>query len=129
MRKSLILLAFLFGLGLAPKAHAQCVSYGCYGSDYYYDLAAYTYFWNNASNSQKAAFAIDQSFGALFSTIAMLEDGKRMENYINSQRNALENYKSVQRYYTEGIPPFATHAPDGKPRSPKITWSDVENIR
>jgi hypothetical protein len=129
MRNLLILFGFLVCLGIAPQVKAQCTSYGCSSSGYYYDLAAYTYFWDNASDSMKAAYAIDQSFSAIFSTIAMIEDGRRMEKNINYQRNALENYNSVVRYYTEGIPPFATHSPSGRPRSPKITWSDVEGIR
>jgi hypothetical protein len=128
MRKILILLGFTLCFGLAQKVNAQCNYYSCASPGYYWDLAAYTYFWDNASNSMKAAYSIDMGFNAIFTTISMLEDGKRLENQINAGRNALENYNSVKRYYTEGIPPFATQGPDGKPRSPKITWSDVESI-
>jgi hypothetical protein len=129
MRNLLIIFGLFSCLLFSPQVKAQCVSYGCSSSGYYWDLAAFTYFWDNASNSMKAAYSIDQAFSAIFSTISMIEDGKRMENQINAQRNSLENYKSVVRYYNEGIPPFAPQGPDGRPRSPKITWSDVESIR
>jgi hypothetical protein len=76
-----------------------------------------------------AAFAVSEFFGAIQEGWTMLEQGKQIENEINTRRNNLENYKSVQRYYNEGIPPFAPVAPNGKPRSPKITWQDVESIR
>lgn len=99
------------------------------GSNYYFDLASSTYFLQYASSSEKAAYGIDLAFGAIFSSLKLLNEGRQLENYINAKRNSIENYKSVKRYYTEGIPPFASRGPDGRPRSPKITWSDVESIR
>lgn len=130
MKKLLILFAFLTVCGFSQKSQAQCSSLGCgLGAGYFFDAAAYTYVWDNAPNYLKAAFGIDMAFSAIYSSINLLEEGKALENRINSQRNALENYNSVKRYYTEGIPPFATRGPDGRPRSPKITWSDVESIR
>jgi len=128
MKKLLILFVFSLCLLFGSELRAQCVSYGCFNSNYYYNLGAYTYFWNNASNSMKAAYAIDQSFGALFSSLNLIAEGRALENHINARRNNLENYNSIKRYYTEGIPPFATHGPDGRPRSPEITWSDVQSI-
>jgi len=128
MKKLLILFGFLVVLGVAPKVQAQCGSFGCMSTGYFFNAAAYTYIWNNASTSQKAAYSVDMAFSALFSSLAFIEQGKRQENYINNRRYNLENYKSVKRYYTEGIPPFASRGPNGRPRSPKITWADVQSI-
>jgi hypothetical protein len=130
VKKLLILLTFFGFLCSGTSAVAQCYSsyYGCAGSGYYFGLASYTYFWNYADKYQKAAYATDMFFGTLQSSIAMVEESRAMENYILQRRDNLENYKSVQRYYNEGIPPFANRAPDGKPRSPKITWDDVQSI-
>jgi len=121
VKKYLILLAFFVAFGLASQAKAQC--YGCniYGGGYY------PYPWG--FNYSTAAFAVDQGFAALQQTWTALEQTKALENEIKVRRNNLENYKSVQAYYTTGIPAFAPVSPEGKPRSPKITWQDVESIR
>lgn len=128
MKKLLILLAFFTVFGFAAKSQAQCGSFGCGSVGYYYNLANFTYFWNNAPGYLKTAYAVDMGFQALFSSISMIEHGRAVERHINTRRNNLENYKSVKRYYTEGIPPFADRGPDGRPRSPKITWADVQSI-
>lgn len=129
MKKLLIFLGF-FGLLLAASpARSQCFSYGCNNNPYYYyDLASYTYFLQNAPSYLKIAVGIDAGFAAIQHGIYLADESKAMNQYMMARRNELENYKSVKRYYTEGIPPFATIAPNGKPRSPKITWSDVESI-
>lgn len=124
MRKFLILLGFIGLFSFSSGAQAQY--YGASG--YYNDLANYTYFWNYASSSQKAMFGIDQFFGALNSTVNYHRRNKAAEQAINNGRNQLENYQSLKRYVTEGPLPFASHGPDGKPRSPKISWDDVQNI-
>lgn len=118
MKKLLILLTFLLGLGLVTELRAQC--YGCsiYGGGYY------PWGWNYST----AAFAVDQGFATLQNTWTAIEQTQALENHIQVRRNNLENYKSVQAYYTTGIPAFAPVSPEGKPRSPKITWQDVESI-
>lgn len=129
MKKILIIsMSFLF-LALGARAvKAQCVSFSCYGDGYLFGLGAYTYFDNNASTSLKVAVGIDQGFAALFSSLALIEQGNAIEAQIHQRRTRLENYKTVKRLYTEGIPPFATVSPTGQARSPKITWEDVESI-
>jgi len=130
MKKILILLSFLGISWLSPQVMAQCSSLGCGANPYYfYDLAAYQYFLQNATTATKIAVGIDMGFSALFSSIQLVQQGRALENQINIRRTRLENYKTVKRYYTEGIPPFASRGPDGRPRSPKITWGDVESIR
>ncbi len=130
MKKTLILLGFLsLALPGMRQSWAQCSSMGCGTTPgYYWDLGAYTYFLQNATTATKAAYGIDMGFNALFSSLNMINQGKAMEQEINARRNNLENQKLVERYHTEGIPPFAAQGPDGKPRSPKITWQDVQSI-
>lgn len=129
MKKILIILTVLGFLALGRgQAQAQCLSYGCYGNSYLYGLAAYTYFDNNASTSLKVAAGIDQGFSALFSSLALIEQGKALDAHIHERRTRLENAKMIRNLYTEGIPPFATVTPTGQERSPKITWDDVESI-
>ncbi|MCE9624534.1 MAG: hypothetical protein K8R69_03630 [Deltaproteobacteria bacterium] len=119
MKKYLILLSFFAVFGLASQAKAQC--YGCniYGGGYYP--------WG--FNYSTAAFAVDQGFATLQATWTAIEQTQALEKQIEIRRNNLENFKSVQAYYTTGIPAFAPVSPEGKPRSPKITWQDVESIR
>ena len=107
-------------MGLGGELRAQYYGYG-YGGSYY----PYPWGWNYST----AAFAVDQGFAALQNTWTAVEQTNALEKQIQIRRNNLENYKSVQRYYQEGIPAFAPVAPDGKPRNPKITWQDVESIR
>ncbi|MDL1873054.1 hypothetical protein FBR05_12780 [Deltaproteobacteria bacterium PRO3] len=116
MKKLLILFGFLLGLGLAGEARAQY--YGYFYGGYY------PWGWNYST----AAFAVDQGFATLQQTWTAIEQTQALENHIQVRRNNLENYKSVKNYYTTGIPPFAPVSPEGKPRSPKITWQDVESI-
>lgn len=120
----LILFVFLSSLGISGQALAQC--YGC-GYGYYNPyMGIYPSSW---TSTQKATFGIYNFFDALNQGINLVEQGAAMEREIMVRRSNLENYNSVKRYYTEGIPPFASVAPDGKPRSPKITWQDVQSIR
>lgn len=122
VKKLLILLAFFGIMGLGGELKAQYYGgyYGGYGAYY-----PYPWGWNYST----AAFAVDQTFATIQSTWTAVEQTNALENEIKIRRNNLENYKSVQRYYNEGIPAFAPIAPDGKPRNPKITWQDVESIR
>ena len=108
---------------MAASGELKAQYYGGYG----YGYGGYPYPWG--WNYSTAAFAVDQGFATLQSTWTAVEQTQALENQIQIRRNNLENYKSVQRYYTEGIPAFAPVAPDGKPRNPKITWQDVESIR
>ena len=131
--KLLILLGLLTSLGLAGQAQAYCYYSNCYNSGGYYGGYSYVNsvvglnpnYW---PKSYVAAYGVNQFFQAVQEGWTMLEQGKAIETEINVRRNNLENYKSVQRYYNEGIPPFAHTAPNGKPRSPKITFQDVESI-
>lgn len=126
MRQHLIKLLILVGIftsaGISFKAHAQYYGYGSVTSV----VGLNPYYW---PKSYVAAYGINQVFQAVQEGWTLLEQGKAVENEINARRSNLENYKSVQRFYNEGIPAFAPIAPNGKPRSPKITWQDVESIR
>ena len=125
--KLLLIFIFLLSLGMAAPARAQY--YGGYGYNYGYVnsiVGLNPYYW---PKSYVAAYGVNQFFQAVQEGWTLLEQGKAVETEINVRRNNLENYKSVQRYYNEGIPPFAHTAPNGKPRSPKITFQDVESIR
>jgi len=133
MRKILILLAFLCFF-VSSQARAQCYGYYCgssYTSNYGFSGFNYGYGYYNPylPKSYQAAYGIYQFFGALNEGITLLEQSHAQEEEIAARRSALENYKSVKNYYTVGIPPFANIAPDGKPRSSKITFQDVESIR
>ncbi|MFO1463520.1 MAG: hypothetical protein U1F66_07055 [bacterium] len=123
MKKILILLAFFGVLGIGGMARAQC--YGCnvygYGAGLYYP---YPWGWNYST----AAFAVDQAFATIQSTWTAWEQTQALENHIMVRRNNLENYKSIKEMTTVGVPAFAPVSPEGKPRSPKITWQDVESI-
>ncbi|MCP5468193.1 MAG: hypothetical protein H7A32_02875 [Deltaproteobacteria bacterium] len=124
MRKFFISFIFIAAASLASPSQAQY--YG--GTSYYNDMANYTYFWNYATDAQKAIFGIDQFFGALNYSVGYHRQTKAAEQAINQGRNQLENYKSLKRYVTEGPVPFASHAPDGRPRSEKIRWEDIQSI-
>lgn len=128
MKKLLILLAFFMTIGAASELKAQYYG-GYYGGGYggYYGGYGYPYPWG--WNYSTAAFAVDQFFGTVQQTWTAVEQTNALENQILIRRNNLENYKSIQRYHTEGIPAFSPVAPDGRPRNPKITWQDVESIR
>ncbi len=123
MRKFSFLLLFSFMLW---SSSTQAQYYG--GTGYYNDIANYSYFWNYATNAQKAMFGIDQFFGALNYSVDYHRRTRAAEKAINAGRNQLENYQSLKRYVTEGTPPFASHGPDGKLRSEKINWEDVHSI-
>lgn len=115
VKKLLILFSFLLVSAAASQARAQY--YGFYGGYYPWGF-----------NYSTAAFAVDQGFATLQQTWTAIEQTQALENHIQVRRNNLENYKSVKAYYTTGIPPFAPVSPEGKPRSPKITWQDVQSI-
>jgi hypothetical protein len=125
MKKLLILLVFLFGCGLSRQSLAQC--YGCnvYSGAGYYGYGYYPYY---ASLDTKIAYGIDSFFYALQDVTNAVAENRAIEADTLARRNQLENNKTIQNYYTNGIPAFAPVAPDGKPRSPKITWRDVEDI-
>jgi len=122
VKKILILLAFFCMAAFAGKASAQC--YGCnvYGGAGYYP---YPWGWNYST----AAFAVDQAFATVQSTWTAWEETSAIEKNIEVRRSNLENYKSIKEMTTVGVPAFAPVSPEGKPRSPKITWQDVESIR
>lgn len=97
------------------------------GAQAYYGYGYYSPYYGNAYD--KGAFAVDEFFDTLQGVWDTLEQSHALEAHIQDRRNRLENYKSVQRYYQEGIPPFAATGPDGRPRPPSIRWEDVESIR
>ncbi|HCU25549.1 MAG TPA: hypothetical protein DF383_11090 [Deltaproteobacteria bacterium] len=121
MNKLLILFIFLSSFGLASTVRANCYSNCFYGVGYYGSSLA----WNESTG----IWAVNQAVGVIQDVWTAVEQGKALEAELQARRNNLENYKSVQRYYTEGIPAFSPVSPEGKPRSPKITWKDVESIR
>lgn len=127
LSKLFIFLGILIAFGFATEAKAQNYGFGSYYGNYASSVVGLSPVYY--TGYQQAAWGVNQFFGAVQESWTLLEQGKRVENEINIRRNNLENYKSVQRYYNEGIPAFAPIAPDGKPRSPKITWKDVESIR
>ncbi len=126
LNKLLILLTFIVALGASGEALAQCYGCGNYGGFYNPYMGIFPSY---ATSTQKATWGIYNFFDAVNQGLDMMEQSAAMERNIMVRRSNLENYNSVKRYYTEGIPPFAAIAPDGKPRSPKITWQVVQSIR
>jgi len=127
LSKLFIFLLFLASFGWGAKAQAQNYGFGGYYGNYVNSVVGLSPVFY--TGYQQAAWGVNQFFGAVQDSWTLYEQGKAQENEINIRRSNLENYKSVQRYYNEGIPAFAPVGPDGKPRSPKITWKDVESIR
>ncbi len=127
MKKLLFILSFLIFILLSFQKTAQAQfnsffpSYG-YGTYGYY----YPYY---GSALDKAYYGTYQFFDTVNEVWSTVENSRATEAQIQNRRNNLENYKTLQRAQTEGIPPFADVGPDGKQRSPKITWQDVESIR
>ena len=123
----LILFAFFF-IGLAASgARAQsCAGCTYYGDMYYPSMGIYPQYW---STSDQITYGINNAFATIQSVTSSLQYDRQVEANINSRRNALETQNSLNRLATEGIPPFASISPEGRPRSPKITWQDVESIR
>lgn len=112
--KLLILLILLVGLALPASSQAQL---------YYYGNPFHM------STSNQVAYGINNFFGALNDGLNMMEQNRAIEQNMAIRRNNLETYRSLRRLQEEGPLPFAPVAPDGKPRSPQITWDDVQSIR
>jgi len=130
VNKLLILISFLSVFLFGSEARSQCY-YNCYyGGGYAGASLSYPFYGAGLGwNATTGVWAVNQAINVIQDTWTMIERDRAIEAELQARRNNLENYKSVQRYYTEGIPAFAPVAPNGKPRSPKITWQDVESIR
>ena len=125
MKKILIYFSFLavFCLFGSIKVEAQVYSYYGYSTPYYH-----TNIFKHMTKTDMAIYSINSFFGALDSALYNLEQIKAYERYVQTKSNQIEDMKSLQRYYTEGIPAFSPVTPEGKPRSPKINWQDVDRI-
>ncbi len=125
--KLIKLLICLLFLSLSEYAHAQY-----YGYAYPY-TGAYGYYgrspWSYMTGYDKANFAINSLFYTVNSAVSMSEQHRYYEQQLQMQQQALEQQKSLQRYYYEGVPPFYQVTPQGTLKNPKITWGDIEKIK
>lgn len=115
----------LLMMTVSPLVPAQTL--GNYYYPYYYHTGPS--YWSTMTGYDKAYFGINQFFNAVNYSLRTMEQTKAYEQRYQLDANRLENAKSLQRYYTEGIPAFSPVAPNGQARSEKIKWQDVDSIR
>ena len=129
IKKTMIFLSLFVGFSFT--SHAQ--TYGYYGGFNPYPLAYYGAYgpsiWSQMSKTDKAYVAVNTFFNTVDYAVGTYQRHQAFEQQLMQRNQQIEDYKSMQNYYYQGIPPFSPYTPDGKPRNPKITWDDVEKIK
>jgi hypothetical protein len=126
VKKLIIITLFLISPVFSP-ARAEAQYYHPYFGNGFGSYGYYYPYYGSAAD--KALYATYQFFGTTNEVWSTVQNNRALEGQIQHRQNNLENYKTLQRAQTGGIPPFAEVGPNGRPRSPKITWQDVESIR
>lgn len=118
MRKLLVIVGFFSIFSLSSQAFA-------YGYGFY----SYPYYFSSMTQAEKINFGVANFFDTAVTVWDTLERNKINNKAIEARQEQIDQYKSIQRYQTQGIPAFSPVAPDGNPRPPSITWQDVQDIR